>query len=144
MAISVGSTTFALAAASAYTKLNPTAEWTSSATNGCTISAADGEITLVTAGTYMVQFWITLTTASLAAGTFYSFKYAIDGVTDARIVSVQKETAGADNISVAAQGIVTVTASQVLSIHVAGDGTSSGTNITPTGAGLTANLLRAT
>lgn len=144
MTISTGATTFALAAASAYTRLDPGTEWTDSASATCTINAATGEITLVTAGTYLVEFWISFDTASLSAGTQYNFKYAIDGVVDPRIVSVEKETAGADSIGVAAQGIITVTANQVLSIHVAGDGTSSGTNITPTGAGLTALIMRET
>jgi len=144
MTITGGTTTFGLAAASAYTKFNPTAEWTAALNDGLTIGASAGEITLVTAGTYLIEFWCSFTTASIAAGAEYNFKYALDGTPNSRIMSVTKNTAGADGLTVAAQGIMTVTASQVLSMHVAGDGTSSSTNITPTGAGLTVVLLRET
>lgn len=142
MDITTGTTAFALAAASAFTKLNPTAEWSAGESNGLTITPANGEITLTTAGTYLVEFWVTFDTAALAAGTSYFFKYAVDGVTAARQLSVQKNTAGVDRIGAAAQGIVTVTAGQLLSIHAAGDGTSSGTNITVADAGLTAILMK--
>jgi len=144
MDITNGTTAFALAAASAFTKLNPTAEWQSGESHELTITPANGEITLTVAGTYLIEFWVTFDTASLAAGTKYYFKYAIDGVTATRQLSVQKNTAGVDRIGAAAHGIVTVSANQVLSIYTAGDGTSSGTNITVADAGLTALLLKET
>jgi hypothetical protein len=137
MYIAEGTTAFALAAASAYTKLNPTAEWTAGGNEVTTITAANGEITLVSAGTYAVSFWISFTTASLASNIQYKFKYALDGTPGSRVLTVQKNTANVDVLSVSATGIITATAGQVLSIHVAGDGTTSGTNITPLDAGLT-------
>ena len=140
--ISSGATTQALSAASAYARLDPGTEWKLNTANGLSTTIADGTITLTNAGVYLVEFWITFTTAALAAGTLYSFKYAIDGTPVARVLTVQKNTAGADRLTCAAQGLATVTAGQVLSIYVAGDGTSSGTNITVNDAGLTAVLLK--
>lgn len=141
MDITAGVTTFPLAAASAYTKLNPTGEWQSGLFKGLVITPANGEITLTKAGVYLVNFWVTFDTASLAAGTNYSFKYAVDGVVANRVLSVQKNTAGVDRIGAAAQGIVSADAGQLLSVHAAGDVTSSGTNITVTDSGLTVVLL---
>ena len=143
MYIDLGATAQTLSAASAYAKLDPGTEWHAGVSSGCTINATTGEITLTNAGTYSVDFWISFDTASLAAGTKYYFKYAIDGVTSPRILSVQKNSAGADRLTCAASGLATVTAGQVLSIHVAGDGTSSSTNITVADAGVTAVFIKA-
>ena len=134
--IAGGSTAFALAAASAYTKLNPTGEWTGGEFQDVTLDATNGEIDLDTAGTYLVAFWSSFDTAALVANVQYYFKYALDGTPGSRIVSVQKNTGNVDHLHVSAAGIVTATAGQTLSIHVAGDGTSSSTNITVTDAGL--------
>lgn len=141
MYIDAGVTSQTLSAGSAYAKLDPGSEWTAGAYKGLTINGTDGTITLTEAGTYMVSFWASFTTASIASGTDYNFKYAINGTPTARIIKVEKHTAGSDLLSVCAQGLVTVSANDVLSIHVAGDGTSSGTTITVQEAGLTAIRL---
>jgi hypothetical protein len=135
--IDAGATTQALSAGSAYAKLNPGTEWTAGVSSVLTLSAANGTITLSEAGTYLVNFWALFTCASLASGTQYNFKYNLDGTSSARTISVQKFSNGADKLHVSAMGLVTATAGQLLSIYVAGDGTSSGTNITVIEAGLT-------
>jgi nucleoside phosphorylase len=122
MYIAEGATAFALAAASAYTKLNPTAEWTAGGNEVATITAANGEITLVSAGTYAVSFWISFTTASLASNVQYKFKYALDGTPGSRVLTVQKNTANVDVLSVSAIGVVTATAGQVARLQIASGG----------------------
>ena len=141
MYIDGGVTSQTLSAGSAYAKLDPGSEWTAGAYKGLTINGTDGTITLTEAGTYMVSFWVAFTTASVATGTVYNFKYAINGTPGSRILKVSKYTNGADLISLCATGLVTVSANDVLSIHVAGDATSSGTTITVQEAGLTAIRL---
>lgn len=141
MYIDAGATTQALSSASAYAKLNPGTEWTSGVSNILTISPSTGEITLGLAGTYLINFWITLTTTALASGTAYRFKFALDGTTSSRVLETHKPTNGADVVTCSATGIVTATAGQKLTIYCAGDATSSGANITVNEAGLTAVKL---
>ena len=139
--ITGGVTAHAIAAASAYTKLNPAGEWTDGLSNGIVLDSTNGEIDLTDAGVYAVSFWCSFDTASLVSNVQYYFKYALDGTPATRIVSVQKNTGNVDHLHVSATGIVEATAGQVLSIHVAGDGTSSGTNMTVTDAGFNARQL---
>jgi hypothetical protein len=140
--ISGGTTAHTLAAASAFTKLNPSGEWTASGSEDhLTVDVANGEIDLLYAGHYYISFWITLSTASIASGSSYHFKYALDGSVSSREVAVSKPTNGADKIVISSTGLVTATANQTLSIYAGGDGTSSGTNFTPIEAGLTALFL---
>lgn len=137
--ITSGATNHTLSSGSAYNKLNPTGEWTASGYEDIiTVDATNGEINLDLAGHYYISFWCNFTTASLASGTSYTFKFAIDGTTSPRSLVVSKFTNGADKLHVAATGILTATAGQALSIYVAGDGTSSSTDILVTEAGLTA------
>ena len=133
--ITSGVTAHGLAGGSAYTGLNPTGEWTPGEISGLTYTAASGSITLSLAGHYKIAFHVLFTTAALVAGTAFNFKYALDGITTPRKLSIEKHTAGADNISVSGSGLVQATAGQILTIHAGGDGTSSGTNITPLEAG---------
>ena len=140
--ISGGTTAHTLAAASAFTKLNPSGEWTASGNEDhLTVDAANGEIDLLLAGHYYISFWITLSTASISSGASYHFKYALDGTTSTREVAVSKPTNGADKIVISSTGLVNATANQTLSIYAGGDGTSSGTNFTPIEAGLTVLYL---
>lgn len=139
--ITGGSATQTLSAASAYATLNATS-WAAGESSNVTLTAANGSLTLTKAGKYKVEFWLHFTTAALAAGTVYNFKYAINGVASTRKVTVQKFTNGADSLSISASGIVSVSANDVLTIQVAGDGTSSSTLITPKEAGLSAVLLK--
>jgi hypothetical protein len=133
-----------LPAASAYARVDAN-EWAANGANGTTLNTTDGTITVPTAGVYFLSFWATFTTASLAAGTKYNFKYAINGTPAAvRFLAVQKNTAGSDVLTCSATGIYTASANDVISVHVAGDGTSSSTNITVNEAGFSAILLRAT
>ena len=140
--ITAGATAQTLSAASAYAKLNPASTWAAGLSAGMTLTAADGTITALTAGIYEISFWANFITASLAAGTKYNFKYAINGTTTTRTVSVSKITNGADTLHVAAFGLISLSANDVLSVYVGGDGTSSSTAITVTEAGLTASLLK--
>jgi len=140
--ISGGTTAHTLAGSSAYTILNPSGEWTASGNEDIlTVTPASGLITLNQAGHYYISFWINFTTASIASGSSYHFKYALDGSVSSREVAVSKPTNGVDKIVISSTGTVNATANQVLSIYAGGDGTSSGTNITPTEAGLVALFL---
>ena len=140
--ITSGATTHTLAASSAFTKLNPSGEWTASGNEDhLTVDAANGEIDLLLAGHYYISFWMTFSTASIASGSQYKFKFAIDGTTSPRTVYVTKPTNGVDIIEISATGLVSATANQVLTIHAGGDGTSSGTTFTPLESGLQALYL---
>ena len=140
--ITGGATSFTLAAASAYSKLDPGSAWTANGSNNVTLNGPDAQITVGVAGVYKLDFWMNFTTAALAASTQYSFKYAVNGTTSTRSVAVQKFTNGADRLHVAASGFATLSANDVVSIYIAGDGTSSGTAITPVEAGLSVTLIK--
>jgi len=140
--IAGGATSQTLSAASAYARLDPGTAWDPNGFHNTTLNADDGTITLTVAGTYLVNFYAHFITAALASGTKYNFKYAVNGSTSTRLISAQKFTNGADSLSVSATGIVTFAANDVLSIHVAGDGTSSNTAITVLEAGLSVVLLK--
>lgn len=139
--IDAGATAQTLSVSSGYAKLNPTGEWTAGVTNVLTLSPSTGEITLTEAGNYLVSFWGQFSTAAIASGTVYNFKYALDGTTSGRTLSVAKYSNGSDKLHVSATGLVTATAGQKLSMYVGGDATSSTTNITMLEAGLTAVKL---
>jgi hypothetical protein len=140
--ITSGATTHTLAAASAFTKLNPSGEWTASGNEDhLTVDVANGEIDLLFDGHYFISFWMTFSTASIASGSQYKFKFAVDGVVSPRTVYVTKPTNGADIIEISATGLVSATANQTLSIYAGGDGTSSGTTFTPLESGLQALYL---
>ena len=134
--IDAGVTAQTLLTASGYAKLNPTGEWTSGSNSIAVNNPTDGDITLTEAGTYQISFWAHFSTASLAGGTLYNFKYAINGTTSSRTLSVAKFSNGADKLHLSATGLATVTAGQKVSIHVGGDATSSNTAITIIEAGL--------
>lgn len=140
--ITSGATTHTLAAASAYSLLNPSGEWTASGNEDhLTVDAANGEIDLLYAGHYYISFWMTFSTAAIASGSQYKFKFAVDGTASPRTVYVTKPTNGVDIIEISATGLVSATANQVLTIQAAGDGTSSGTTFTPLESGLQALYL---
>ena len=140
--ITSGATNHTLAAASAYSKLNPSGEWTASGNEDhLTVDATNGEIDLLYAGHYYISFWMTFSTATIASGSKYYFKFALDGATSPRSVYVTKPTNGTDIITISATGLVSATANQTLSMYAGGDGTSSGTNFTPLESGLQALFL---
>ena len=140
--ITSGATAHTLAAASAFTKVNPSGEWTASGNEDhLTVDAANGEIDLLYAGHYYISFWMTFSTAAIAQNSLYKFKFALDGTVNPRSVYVSKPTNGSDIIEISASGLVTATANQTLSIYAGGDGTSSGTNFTPLECGLQALYL---
>lgn len=140
--IAGGVTAHTLASSSNYSLLNPSGEWTASGFEDIlTVTPSTGTIVLNQTGHYFIDFWCNFDTVSLAANKQYSFKFAIDGVVSPRVVSVQKHTSGIDRLHIAAAGLVSATANQTLSIYVAGDATTSGTNITVVEAGLTALFL---
>ena len=105
------------------------------------MSAANGTITLAEAGNYLINFWAHFSTAAIANGTLYNFKFNLDGTSSGRTLTVSKFSNGADKLHVSATGIVTATAGQLLSIYVGGDATSSSTAITVIEAGLSAVKL---
>ena len=136
-----GSTTQTLSAASAYAQLNPTGEWTENLKNGLTTTPANGEITLTSGGAYLIEFWIVFDTAAISSGSLYNFKFAINGTPAPRILNTKKTTNNVDRLHLSAQGLASVSAGDILSMYVGGDGTSSSTNITVLEAGLIAIKL---
>lgn len=134
--ITSGATTQALTTTAA--RLDPGTAWTQGVIKGLTTTAGDGTITLTGTGNYEVAFWISFNTDAVAAGTLYTFYYALDGVLSVRSISVQKLTAGVDSLNCSAFGFITATAGQVLSIYAK---SSIASTITPVEAGLSANLL---
>ena len=139
--IDAGATAQTLSGSSAYAKLNPGTEWTAGVSNVLTVSATNGTITLGEAGNYLINFWCQFSTASLASGTLYNFKFNLDGTSSSRTLTVSKTSNGSDKLHISAAGLVTATANQVLSMYVGGDATSSGTAITVIEAGLSAIRL---
>jgi len=139
-----GSTAFTLAAASAYTRFDPDTDWTANGYRNVTLDPTDGEMVVLIDGTYKLDFWINFTTAAIASGTKYNFKYAVNGVTSTRTLSVQKPSNGVDQLHVSGSGIATFAANDIISIYIGGDGTSSGTNITASQAGFNLILLKNT
>lgn len=139
--IDAGVTAQTLSVGSGYAKLNPTGEWTAGVSNIITPSPSTGELTLDGAGNYLINFWCQFSTASLASGTLYNFKYALDGSVSPRVLTVSKFSNGSDKLHISATGIATVIAGQKLSIYVGGDSVSSTTNITVLEAGLSAVKL---
>lgn len=132
-----------LSAASAYAKLNPLAAWAANISNGITLDPTNGQYTITTAGVYQLNFWINFTTAAAASGSTYNFKYAVNGVVSSQVNKVTKVTNGVDALDTFASALVTLAANDVVSIYVAGDATTSSTNITPVNAAFSAILLKA-
>lgn len=136
-----GVTAQTLSASSAKAKLNPTGEWTANGNANVTVSAANGEITVLAAGEYQINFWVAFTTASVAVGAKYNFHYAVNGVPSTRKMITAKYTNGVDTLNLAATGFADLPANAVVSIYVGGDGTSSSTAITVLEAGLSLALI---
>ncbi len=90
------------------------------------------------AGDYLITFWCSFET-SAATGTTFGLKYAVDGTTATRKIIVQKNSSGADIKTIAAQGILALTASQDLEIHLS---SSAATDLVITDAGLTLQRLK--
>ena len=137
-----GTATQTLPTSSGKAKLNPTGGWQENGHNNVTLDGTNGEITVLQAGEYSLNFWISFTTASLAAGTKYYFHYAVNDTESTRKVVLQKHTSGADIVTVSSSGLVSLEVNDVISIYVGGDSTSSNTLITPLEAGLTCLLIQ--
>ena len=140
--IDEGVTSQTLPAASASAKLNPTGEWTTNGSSAITLSAANGTITVLQTGAYLVTLWITFVTAAAASGGKYYFYYAVNGTTYPRKTLIAKYSNGADTLHCSATGFAALTANDVLSIYVGGDATTSSTAITPKEAGFSATLIK--
>ncbi len=134
--IDSGATTQALTTTAAL--LNPGTEWTAGEYSGVTLTAANGSITFASTDKYVVNFWCTFDTDSVAAGTIYTFYYAVNGVISSRSVAVQKLTAGVDRLSVAAMGFPSFTSGQILTIFAK---SSTASTITVREAGLSVHKL---
>lgn len=141
MYITGSSTAQTLAASSAKAKLNPTGAWTANGNQAVTMDAANGQITVLQAGVYQLDFWIVFETAAIASGAAYNFHYALNGTPSTRKVYVKKTSNGVDTLNVSAVGYATLAANDIFSMYVGGDGTSSGTAITPKEAGLSLLLV---
>lgn len=139
--ITNGSVSQTLPASSATAKLNPTGAWTLNGNKNVTPSAANGTITILVAGEYQLNFYITFTTAAIAGGSKYKFHYAVNGVHTTRAALNAKTSNGADTVHVSAAGLASFAVNDVVSIYVGGDATSSSTAITPLEAGLSLQLI---
>jgi hypothetical protein len=140
--INAGATTQTLSVSSGYAKLNPTGEWTAGESAVMTLDPTNGEITLTEGGVYLINFWLQFSTAAIASGTTYNFKYAFNGTTAPRTLTVSKYSNSSDKLHISAAGLASATAGQKLSIYVGGDATSSGTIITPLEGGLSVVRLK--
>jgi hypothetical protein len=129
MYITGSSTSQTLAAASAKAKLNPTGAWTANGNQAVTMDAANGQITVLQAGVYQLDFWIVFETAAIASGAA------------TRKVYVKKTTNNVDTLNVSAVGYATLAANDIVSMYVGGDATSSSTAIIPKEAGLSLLLV---
>ena len=142
--ISGGTVAQTLPAASATAKLNPTGGWSANGNANVTLSGPNGTMTVPTAGEYLLHFWMSFSTASATAGSVYNFHYAVNGVPSTRKIIVAKVSNGADKLHVGANGYVALSANDVLTMYVGGDGTTSGTDITPLEAGFSVMLISPT
>ena len=127
--ITGSSTSQTLSAASALAKLNPTGAWTLNGYQNITPSATNGQFTVTQAGVYQLNLWVIFETAAIASGTAYNFHYAVNGTASTRKVYTKKTTNNVDTLHVSSNGYVTLAASDVISISVGGDATSSSTAI---------------
>lgn len=141
MYITGSSTSQTLAAASAKAKLNPTGAWTANGNQAVTMDAANGQITVLQAGVYQLDFWIVFETAAIASGAAYNFHYAVNGTAATRKVYVKKTTNNVDTLNVSAVGYATLAANDIVSMYVGGDATSSSTAIIPKEAGFSLLLV---
>jgi len=113
--ITSGATTQALTATAA--RLDPGTAWDAGVSSNITMTPDDGTFTVTNSGDYVTHVWVSFDTDSVAAGTLYTFYYAIDGVVASRSFTVQKLTAGVDRLTNGVFGIISLTAGQVLSIY---------------------------
>lgn len=141
MYITGSSASQTLAAASAKTKLNPSGAWVANGNQAVTIDATNGQITILQAGVYQLDFWIVFETAAISGGAAYNFHYAVNGTPSTRKVYVKKTTNNVDTLHVSSSGYATLAANDIVSIHVGGDGTSSSTAIIPKEAGFSVLLV---
>jgi len=140
--ISEGVTSQTLPASSATAKLNPTAEWTTNGNANVTLNAGSGTITILQAGEYSLNFYITFNTAAIASSAIYNFHYAKNGVHDTRKALVKKVSNGVDMLHCSASGIASFAQNDVISMYVGGDATSSSTAITPIESGFNCILVQ--
>ena len=141
LVITGGTATHTLAGSSAYSIINP-GNWTASGhEEHITVDTTNGDVDLPYANHYFVSFHMTFDTTAISSGSKYSFDLAKDGTLIGRPVTITKPTNGVDTLFVSFTQLIDATANQVLSVHAAGDATSSGQNITPKVAGITVLYL---
>lgn len=111
--------------------------------NGTTCSASTDTITVLTAGDYYISFNMSFSTVAAGDSGDYEFHIRVDDVES--ILGVHRELSGtADAGSVAVQGILALTANEVVSVWIESDNGSDTDDIDIYAADLTVNLLRAT
>jgi hypothetical protein len=108
--------------------------WAAGLSADVTVNADDVQdnIVFATTGTYSVQFWAVIESAA-ADGTTISFKYAVDGILNGRIVLAQKNSTGTDYLTVSAAGLANMSAGQNLKIFVATSASASAFTILDAG-----------
>ena len=140
MKVSTNATAFTPVAAdiAQYKKLINTG-WSAGLALGATVNAdtTNDDITITNAGTYKIDFWCAFST-SASTGTTFAAKFGLDAALDPRLLQVQKNGTGSDVLTMSASGLITVTAGQKVSIHIA---SSAATALTVTNAGLSLHRL---
>jgi hypothetical protein len=139
--ISANTTTQTLPAASATAKLNPAGAWVANGNSNVTLSATNGTLTVLEGGEYQLNFWVSFSTAAVAAQSRYNFHYAVNGVPSTRKVIVAKYTNNVDTLTCSVTGFADLNDNDVVSIYVGGDGTTSSTAITVLEAGFSLSLI---
>ena len=139
--IAGGATAQTLPVSSGTAILNPTDEWTGNGNKNVTLTPEEGTITVLAAGEYQLNFYITFNTASIASGAKYNFHYAVNDTPSTRKLITAKNTSGVDTLNISAIGYAQLAANDVVSIFVGGDATSSNTAITVLESGFSVLLV---
>jgi len=113
--------------------------WSAGESQQVTVTAndVDDEMTMSVSGNYKIDFWCSFDT-SASTGTEFAVKFAIDGALDPRLIKIQKNSSGADTLTLSASGLASITAGQTLAIYLASAAT---TTLTIENAGFLAHRL---
>ena len=112
--------------------------------NNVTVAHATDNITIVTAGDYLVNFQTSFATNQVGDAGVYQFKLRIDGVESTEGYGCYREMSGSnDTGSCSFIGIVTLAAAEVLTIYVESDNGGDADNIDVEDTQLSVILLKA-
>lgn len=113
-----------------------------SPSNGITPAHANDEITILTTGDYFVPLTITFETSAVSDAGIYQFHVRVDGIES--VIGLHRSMSGSSDVgSGAAQGILSLTAGEVLSVWVESDNGANADDIDINMIDLSAYLLKA-